>query len=91
MKCKACEEKELLISELNWRLRNPYRAFLEDAAKKDNCRNCANNKGACPPPNSDSVYCDYVIGWPDWTTKCRNWTHNQLEKGDKNDRSISTD
>lgn len=73
MECQHCKEKDKIILELRFRLNNPYAAFLQDAAKKDNCMTCKNLKSRCSSPNSDRVNCNFVEGWPHWTTKCRNW------------------
>ena len=83
MDCPHCKEKDEIISELRCRLYRPYDAFLRDAEKKDNCRNCTNCKGQRSFPNSDRVNCDFAKGWPHWTTKCKNW-QKRMEVNDGN-------
>ena len=82
MECSSCKEKDKIISELRFRLYRPYDAFLRDASKQDNCRNCVNYKGQCCSPNSDRVKCDRAEGWPHWTTKCNHWQKkvNNIER-----------
>lgn len=73
MECPHCKEKDEIISKLGFRFFRPYDAFLQDAAEKDNCRNCKDYKGQRSSPNSDRVRCDSAEGWPHWTTKCARW------------------
>ena len=75
---KRAEEE---LSDLRWRRRDPYGAFLSDAAKRDNCGNCVNNKGRCDPPNSDRIKCHFPEGWPHWTAKCKHWKIREALKG----------
>ena len=80
IECPHCEEKDKIISELSFRLRRPHEAFLLDATKKDNCKNCANYKGQCSSPNSDRVNCNKAVGLPHWTTKCKHWEKKDTDE-----------
>ena len=90
MDCPHCKEKNEIISELRFRLFRPHDAFLRDAEKKDNCKNCTNYKGQCSSPNSDRVNCDFAEGWPHWTTKCKNW-QKRMEVNNGKNKSSSTE
>ena len=77
----AALKKEL--SDKSWRLRDPYSAFLHDAAKKDNCRNCVHARPATLtlPSAIDRISCKYAAGWPHWSTKCKHWEKNKALRG----------
>ena len=69
-------ERDRLREELNearWRLHNSYDAFLRDASKKDNCRNCNYMRPPTISHNPDRISCQYAEGWPHWSTKCKYW------------------
>lgn len=74
------EEVDIEIDRLNanlsdalWRLYNPHAAFLSDALRKDNCRNCVNMRPPTISHNEDRISCQYAAGWPHWSTKCEKW------------------
>jgi hypothetical protein len=70
------KENKLLeteLAEVKWRLHHPYDAFLRDAAKKDNCRNCIHVRPPTISHNPDRISCQHAEGWPHWSTKCGKW------------------
>jgi len=69
------------LLDAKWRLHNPYGAFLYDAAKKDNCRNCIHVLPATLPSAIDRISCKYADGWPHWSTKCNKWEKEQALRG----------
>ena len=69
------------LLDVKWRLHNPYGAFLYDAAKKDNCRNCIHMLPATLPSAIDRISCKYADGWPHWSTKCNKWEKEQALRG----------
>ena len=71
------------LSDKSWRLRDPYGAFLHDAAKKDNCRNCVHMRPATLPSAVDRISCKYAEGWPHWSTRCNKWEKIEALRGEE--------
>lgn len=61
------------ITELRFRINEPYKYFLREARKKDNCLTCTYMRPPTISYNPDRISCEYQEGWPHWSTKCNQW------------------